>query len=280
VARRSRSAALPAQLQARTNGGDIMYRILANPVDDDINVTIRAACVDTLIEAKAFALAVLSDKVSSPVTSLRKIEDGFYGAYFGEVLVGFCTIESQNGICPAVREYSSAQEFVNNIPYVAMMVLGAAVFVLGFHDSAWGLMAAASYLAYGLAGAFWIMMFVCPYCKYWDSKSCPCGYGRMSARFREKSPVECFAEKFKKHIPVIVPLWFVPVLAGLPVVVYSFSWMLLVLLVVFALDAFIILPLISTKHGCKECPQKELCPWMNLRRKSAQGWSLFAIPRE
>jgi hypothetical protein len=71
-----------------------MYRILANPVDDDTNVTIRAACVDTLIEAEAFAMAVLVDKVCSPVTSLHKIEDGFYGAYFGEVLVGFCKIES------------------------------------------------------------------------------------------------------------------------------------------------------------------------------------------
>lgn len=71
-----------------------MYRILANPVDDDNNVTIRAACVDTLIEAEAFAMAVLVDKVCSPVTSLRKIEDGFYGAYCGEVLVGLCKIES------------------------------------------------------------------------------------------------------------------------------------------------------------------------------------------
>ncbi len=71
-----------------------MYRIMANPVDDDTNVTVRAACVETLVEAEAFALAVLSDKVSLPLTSLRKIEDGFYGAYFGEVLVGFCQIES------------------------------------------------------------------------------------------------------------------------------------------------------------------------------------------
>ena len=71
-----------------------MYRILASSVDDDTNVTIRAACVDTLVEAKAFSMAVLSDKVSLPVTSLRKIEDGFYYAYFGDVLVGFCKIES------------------------------------------------------------------------------------------------------------------------------------------------------------------------------------------
>lgn len=70
-----------------------MYRILASSVDDN-NVTIRAACVETLIEAKAFAMAILTDKLSLPVTRLHKIENGFYGAYFGGVLVGFCEIES------------------------------------------------------------------------------------------------------------------------------------------------------------------------------------------
>ena len=171
--------------------------------------------------------------------------------------------------CLNMREYSSAQELVNNIPYMAMTVLGTAIFIVGFRSSAWGLIVAAAYLAYGAAGAFWIMIFVCPYCRYWNSRSCPCGYGRIAARFREKSPVECFDEKFKKHIPVIVPLWFIPILAGLPVVIRSFSWTLLALLVIFALDAFVVLPLISTKHGCKECPQKDLCPWMKLRGKSA-----------
>jgi len=170
--------------------------------------------------------------------------------------------------CATMQEYSSAQELVNNIPYIVMTVLGTAVFAVGFRNSTWGLIAAATYLAYGAAGAFWIIIFVCPYCRYWNSRSCPCGYGRISARFRDKSPVECFDEKFKKHIPVIVPLWFIPLFAGLPVVIYSFSWMLLVLLVIFALDAFVILPLISTKHGCKECPQKNMCPWIKLTGKS------------
>ena len=171
--------------------------------------------------------------------------------------------------CSDMREYTFAQELVNNIPYMAMTILGTAIFVVGFGSSAWGLIAAAAYLAYGAAGAFWIMIFVCPYCRYWNSKSCPCGYGRIAARFREKNVIECFDEKFKKHIPVIVPLWFIPILAGLPVVIRNFSWTLLVLLFIFAVDAFVILPLISTKHGCKECPQKDLCPWMKLKGKSA-----------
>jgi hypothetical protein len=164
-----------------------------------------------------------------------------------------------------MQEYSHAQELINNIPYIAMTLLGTAIFIAALGGSAWGLAAACAYLSYGATGAFWIMIFVCPYCRYWDTSSCPCGYGRIAAKFREKSPIDCFDEKFKKHIPVIVPLWFIPILAGVPLVIRSFSWPLLVLLVIFALDAFVVLPLVSTKHGCKECPQKDLCPWMKLK---------------
>ena len=168
-----------------------------------------------------------------------------------------------------LREYSPAQELFHNIPYIAMMVLGAIVLVASFDGSIWKITSGIAYILYGLAGALWIMIFVCPYCKYWDTKSCPCGYGRIAAKFRKKKPVESFSEKFKKHIPVIVPLWFIPILVGVPFVIRSFSWTLLVLLVVFALDAFVILPLVSTKYGCKGCPQKESCPWMKDKNKPA-----------
>jgi hypothetical protein len=171
--------------------------------------------------------------------------------------------------CSDMREYSYTEELVNNIPYIVMTILGTIIFAVGFSSSVLGLITAAAYLAYGITGAFWIMIFVCPYCRYWNSRSCPCGYGRIAARFREKSSVECFNEKFKRHIPVIVPLWFIPILVGLPIIMRNFSWTLLVLLFIFTLDAFVVLPLISTKHGCKECPQKDLCPWMKLRGKPA-----------
>ena len=169
----------------------------------------------------------------------------------------------------SVREYSSSEALINNIPYIAMMVLGAAIFAVSINDAPWGLMASTAYLAYGVAGAFWIMVFVCPYCRYWNSNSCPCGYGLLAAKFCKKSTVECFDQKFKKHIPVIVPLWFLPILAGLPQIIRSFSWPLLILLIFFAVDAFAILPLVSTKHGCKECPQKDSCPWIIIKSKVA-----------
>ena len=168
-----------------------------------------------------------------------------------------------------MREYSPIQELTHNIPYIGMTVLGTAVFVVGSGVAVWGLIAGAVYLAYGAAGALWIMVFVCPYCRYWNTRACPCGYGRIAARFRAKEPVECFDEKFKKHIPVIVPLWFLPLLAGVPLLVLAFSWLLLALLVIFALDAFVVLPMVSARHGCKECPQRDSCPWMGRKGKRA-----------
>ena len=159
------------------------------------------------------------------------------------------------------------QVLFSNMPYMAMIVLGAAVFVLGAMGSLAMSVAAAVYVLYGLGGSVWIMIFVCPYCRYYDTHSCPCGYGTIAARLRPRKAADCFNEKFKKHIPVIVPLWFLPILAGVPFLIRDFSWPLLFLLLVFATDAFILLPLFSVKHGCTECPQKQTCPWM--RKKAA-----------
>lgn len=177
----------------------------------------------------------------------------------------------------SLRRYSPVQELTNNLPYIAMIVLGVAVLVVGFVSSPWRWPVATAYLTYGIVGVFWIILFLCPFCSYYGTRSCPCGYGRIAARLRKRksldatrpdgNPGDCFGEKFKKHIPVIVPLWFIPILVGVPVLVTSFSVTLFVLMVVFALDAFVILPLFSTKHGCKECPQQDSCPWMRSKRR-------------
>jgi len=158
---------------------------------------------------------------------------------------------------------------VNNLPYIAMIALGGVILVAGSPGSLWGFLAGGAYLVYGLAGAVWIMIFVCPYCRYWNTDFCPCGYGTIAARFRQRKTVDCFNEKFKRHIPVIVPLWFIPLLAGLILMGMSFSWLLLALTVIFAVDAFAVLPVFSIRHGCTECPQKDTCPWMGRKLKSA-----------
>ena len=169
------------------------------------------------------------------------------------------------------RQYSHAQELINNLPYMAMIALGTAVLFLSIPAALWRWVAAVVYLIYGVAGILWIIVFLCPFCRCYDTRSCPCGYGQIAVRLRRKSkienlrsqiPADCFDKKFKKHIPVIVPLWFIPVLVGVITLIGAFSIGLLALLIVFAVDAFVLLPLLSTKHSCKECPQRDSCPWM------------------
>ncbi len=169
----------------------------------------------------------------------------------------------------SMREYSGGQTMVNNLPYTAMIVLGTIALIVALDKSTWGWITGTLYLIYGIVGVFWIIIFLCPYCVYCGTRSCPCGYGTIAGKLREKQPGKRFGEKFKKHIPVIVPLWVIPILAGAPLIVHSFSWLLLVLLVVFGIDAFVILPLFSTKHGCKQCPQRDSCPWMGRKSKPA-----------
>ena len=167
-----------------------------------------------------------------------------------------------------MREYSCLEELINNLPYIGMIVLGAAILLIGLELSTWAWITAGAYFAYGLAGAFWISMFLCPYCALHGTRSCPCGYGRISAKLRQIRSPDGFREKFKKHIPVIVPLWIIPLLGGGVIAAHRFSWWNAGLLVVFVLNAFVLLPRVSTRHGCVHCAQRGDCPWMGRRKSS------------
>ena len=160
------------------------------------------------------------------------------------------------------QEYTHVQELIDNLPYMAMTVVGAFILALGFELSIWGLVFGVLYVLYSLIGAFWIIIFVCPYCQYYDSRTCPCGYGQIAVKLRPKSDENRFMEKFNKHIPVIVPLWIIPLFAGIVFLVMDFNLLMLILILIFGFNSFIILPLVSRKYGCAHCPQKDDCPWM------------------
>jgi hypothetical protein len=160
------------------------------------------------------------------------------------------------------QDYTHLQEIIDNLPYIFMTILGALVFIIGDKTSTINWVLAGSYVFYGIAGALWIIIFVCPYCHYYDTRACPCGYGQISSKLRKVRDQSRFNEKFKKHIPVIVPLWIIPVIVGIIFLFHNFSVFLLLLLVIFGIDAFVVLPLVSRKYGCAHCPQKDACPWM------------------
>ena len=113
-----------------------------------------------------------------------------------------------------------------------------------------------------MIGAVWIMVFVCPFCRFWGTHACACGYRQIAAGFRDRRPGDRFNEKFRKHIPVIEPLWIRPVALAVPTLVKEFTWGLTILLVVFARAAFVVLPLFSTRQGGRECLQRQTYLWM------------------
>jgi hypothetical protein len=169
-----------------------------------------------------------------------------------------------------MRDYSKKDIIIANIPYLGMILLGTVTIAYASVFSAWGIVGACFYFSYGVMGAFWIMIFVCPYCHYYATKECPCGYGMISEKIVKKGDKNCFAQKFKRHIPVIVPLWIIPVACGGVELYKSFSWLLLWLILVFILESWIILPIVSKTHACSECPQKDQCPWMGKVAKETE----------
>ena len=161
-----------------------------------------------------------------------------------------------------MRKYSRLDTAIANTPYVGMILMGLVTIAYAGAFSAWGLTGAGIYLAYGIVGALWIMIFVCPYCGFYATTECPCGYGTISARIVKKGDRDDFAQKFRRHIPVIVPLWIIPIVCGGIGLWRSFSWWLVGLVLAFVVESCIVLPTVSKKHGCVECPQRDQCPWM------------------
>jgi hypothetical protein len=167
--------------------------------------------------------------------------------------------------CPhgdSAPRVTARQAWIDNLPYMAMIALGAAIFCISVRSAPWQWVLPAGYIVYGALGAVWIMLFVCPWCHFYDTDLCPCGYGRIAARLRGKRDGDDFARRFRRHIPAIVPLWFLPPIAGVITLCLSFSWLLFGTLIVFALNSYVILPLVSKRYGCANCPQKSTCPWM------------------
>lgn len=59
----------------------------------------------------------------------------------------------------------------------------------------------------------------------------------------------------------MLPVWFLPPVIGLYLLVVCFSWLTLALLFLFSLFAFVVLPRGSKRHTCRDCENAENCPW-------------------
>jgi hypothetical protein len=151
--------------------------------------------------------------------------------------------------------------FMENLPYAIMTVLGMMVFLFGlqFNDFAWLL--AGSYALYAFIGILWIIVFVCPYCHNFGS-GCFSGHGQVSAKLMKKKDERQFAHEFKKNIPVIIPIYVIPIIAGVVSLSISFPLVVAIVVILFALNSFVMSPKISMNYACSHCSVRKDCPWM------------------
>jgi hypothetical protein len=145
---------------------------------------------------------------------------------------------------------------LDNIPTFGMYVLGT--WILAYISGLWAVI----YAAYSLSGIIWFWGRICPYCHHYGTKACPCGYGVLSAKLFKPKQGKSFRRVFRRNIIYLFPGWFIPpVVAGF-LLWKEFSASLLVIAIIFSVVAFILIPVISKKVGCKDCEIREECPWM------------------
>ncbi|MDP8219277.1 MAG: hypothetical protein P9M03_11205 [Candidatus Theseobacter exili] len=165
-----------------------------------------------------------------------------------------------------MKKNTKLKVMMDNAPFGGMLLIGALTIASSFLFSTYGIIGAISYILYGILGSFWLMIFVCPYCHGYGNDGCPSGYGKLSAKMVKGKEQKFFAQKFRKHIPAIVPLWIIPVICGAIELIQVFSWLLLFLVIVFIFDSWVILPMLAKQNGCAKCPQKKQCPWMKQKQ--------------
>jgi len=146
---------------------------------------------------------------------------------------------------------------LDNVPTMGLIFLGTLIL------APISLVFAGAYLVYSIFSIVWVWAKICPACHYYGTCACPCGYGTISARFFKPSTGnQNFAAVFKRHIVVVFPNWFVPLFAGIFLLVFHFSGQLLLYFILFTVTGFIIIPGISKWVGCRNCTNKANCPWM------------------
>ncbi len=146
---------------------------------------------------------------------------------------------------------------LDNIPTLGLFVLGAVLLWM-----LWPPLAIAI-LAYDLLSIVLFWGRICRYCKHFDTKACPCGYGVLAPRLFHKKEAKSFRDVFRKNIVIMFPCWFIPLGVGGYLFASKYSWEILTVFLSFIVLGFVLIPAISKFVGCKGCNLKEECPWMS-----------------
>lgn len=122
------------------------------------------------------------------------------------------------------------------------------------------------YLAYLLFLEIRIISLHCPNCYYYN-RLCAFGRGKISGIFFEKGRAEkfsCNRFTWKDMIPDLL-VFLVPVAVGIVLLILDFSWLLLILMVIFVILNFSGNAYVRGHLACNHCKQAEIgCPALEL----------------
>ena len=122
----------------------------------------------------------------------------------------------------------------------------------------WGWLLVLAYIFLCVISNFLFMKWVCPYCAHYGMGTCKAGFHLLSGGRLKPAPGRTFGEQFRGFVIVMVPGWLIPPVAGILFLVKDFSWLVLVIVTLFCISGFLILPKDSQRH-CEECPMTD-CP--------------------
>ena len=118
------------------------------------------------------------------------------------------------------------------------------------------------YVIFILIFQFRLLNGHCTECYYYG-KTCAFGKGRLCSVFFQKGQVEQFSRKtitWKDVVPDFL-VFFIPVLAGIILLVHEFTWTVLILIIALLLLGFPGNALVRGKLACRYCKQREIgCP--------------------
>ena len=142
---------------------------------------------------------------------------------------------------------------LENAVWVAVYLLGAAI--LGQVHPA----AAGAYLVYSLVCMYLVLpRLVCTSCSYYG-QTCHSGQGRIASWLFASRPQTGFGAAFR-HMRLAAPVFLVPLLSGIVLLVLRFSLALAVSTVLFGVLALGVTRFITTRLGCPSCQQRHVCP--------------------
>ncbi|MCX6692088.1 MAG: hypothetical protein NTW33_08610 [Methanoregula sp.] len=160
-------------------------------------------------------------------------------------------------------QYPVWMVLVSNLLSLSVYVIGAAIL------SQIGLIWLVLYLLFILLLELRVVKGHCVDCYYYG-KTCAFTKGRLSSMFFPKGVPKHFSKMtitWKDILPDFL-VFIIPVLAGIALIISTFSWILLLLIIALFILGFVGNALVRGQIACRYCRQREIgCPAQRLFNK-------------